>query len=113
MLDIVEDRDRLRLERDVWCTENVKKQAACEQMGARITALEDETHRLKDALSGIADWAGAYPEDVFPPLDIEEARQRLSDDALFSRLHASWARHLTAGIGNIARTALGRTAPDE
>ena len=39
MTDIVE---RLRAECDMWRAENVKKQAACEQMGARIVALEAE-----------------------------------------------------------------------
>lgn len=32
---------RLRRERDMWRQENLKKQIACEQMGARITELSD------------------------------------------------------------------------
>lgn len=32
--------ERLRAERDMWRQENLKKQIACEQMGARIVALE-------------------------------------------------------------------------
>jgi hypothetical protein len=38
----------LLAERDMWRNENAKKQAACEQMGARITALEAERDRLID-----------------------------------------------------------------
>jgi hypothetical protein len=38
--------ERLSMDRDVWRNESIKKQAACEQMGARITALEAERDRL-------------------------------------------------------------------
>ena len=42
-------------ERDMWREENAKKQLACEQMGARIVALEAEMVRLRTALSNICD----------------------------------------------------------
>jgi hypothetical protein len=32
---------------DMWYAENAKKQAACEQMGARIVALEAEVEKLR------------------------------------------------------------------
>jgi hypothetical protein len=39
--------ERLSMDRDVWRNESIKKQAACEQMGARITALEAERNKLR------------------------------------------------------------------
>lgn len=44
---------RVENERDMWRNENAKKTAACEQMGARIGALEAERDRLTDALRKI------------------------------------------------------------
>lgn len=44
---------RMETDRDVWRNESIKKQAACEQMGARIGALEAERDRLRDALKDI------------------------------------------------------------
>ncbi len=40
-------------ERDMWRAESTKKQAACEQMGRRITALEAERSVLIDVLTSI------------------------------------------------------------
>lgn len=40
-------------ERDMWREENVKKQLACEQMGARIVALEAEAERLREYIRNI------------------------------------------------------------
>jgi hypothetical protein len=45
--------ERLSMDRDVWRNESIKKQAACEQMGARITALEAE---LSEAIERGNDW---------------------------------------------------------
>jgi hypothetical protein len=80
-------------------------QWACGQTAATLGQAADEIERLTYALEAIADWANAYSEDVFPPIDIAEAREKLGD-GVFSCLHAAWARHLTSGIGKIAQTAL-------
>jgi hypothetical protein len=40
----------LAAERDMWRGENIKKQTACEQMGARIAAFETEIEKLRAAL---------------------------------------------------------------
>jgi hypothetical protein len=45
--------ERLRAERDMWRQENLKKQIACEQMGARIVALEAQ---LAEAIERGNDW---------------------------------------------------------
>ncbi len=86
---------------------------------ARAEKAEAERDRLlkalgdkDEALLHIAQWAEAYPEDIFPPVDVASAREKLGDDALFSRLHAEWARHLCKGIGAIARAALEETGHD-
>ncbi len=71
-----------------------------------LVEAEREIERLREALASIAQWAEAYPEDIFPPVNIAAVRERFGDDALFSRLHGEWARHLTKGIGSIARAAL-------
>jgi hypothetical protein len=86
---------------------------------ATLRALLAERDRLlkalgdkDEALLHIAQWAEAYPEDIFPPVDVASAREKVGDDALFSRLHAEWARHLCKGIGAIARAALEETGHD-
>lgn len=38
--EAADEIERLRRERDMWRQENLKKQIACEQMGARIVVLE-------------------------------------------------------------------------
>jgi hypothetical protein len=52
---------RIETDRDVWRNESIKKQAACEQMGARIGALEAERDRMKKALQEIEN----PPPEVF------------------------------------------------
>ena len=55
----------LAAERDMWRGENIKKQTACEQMGARIAAFETEIEKLRAALRDLltpqtpASFAGA------------------------------------------------------
>ena len=48
-----EDLHMWRSRSDMWYAENVKKQAACEQMGARIVALEAQ---LAEAIERGNDW---------------------------------------------------------
>jgi hypothetical protein len=86
---------------------------------AAIAALKAERDHLLEALGDkdeallhIAQWAEAYSEDIFPPVDVASARLKLGDDALFSRLHAEWARRLCKGLGAIARPALKETGHD-
>jgi hypothetical protein len=46
-VEAADEIERLRVERDMWRQENLKKQIACEQMGARIVALEAEVEKLR------------------------------------------------------------------
>jgi hypothetical protein len=56
-----------------------------------------------DALRRISEWAGAYPNDVFPDVDLKKARAALSEAGIeIGALHATWARHIMQGIGAIA-----------
>ena len=80
-----------------------------EGLKAENARLQEALNDKETALLRVAQWTEAYPEDIFPPVDLEAAREKLGDDALFSRLHAEWARHLCKGIGEIVRAALGET----
>ena len=53
MNEAADEIERLRAERDMWRQENLKKQIACEQMGARIVALEAQ---LAEAIERGNDW---------------------------------------------------------
>ena len=72
------------------------------------TTAEDRADRAEDALRSILQWCEAYPVDVFPPVDLAAARAKLGDDALFSRLHSEWARHILRGIERHANAGLGK-----
>ena len=65
---------------------------------AETTNLEDRLDRMEEALLDIGKWCDAYPEDIFPPVDLDAARAKLGDDALFSKLHAEWARRIVSSI---------------
>jgi hypothetical protein len=109
------ERDRLRAERDEWRAAFATASQAIQNSSDAWLKLQAERDRLREAgadkaeaLSRVAQWAEAYPEDIFPPVDLDAVREKLGDDALFSRLHAEWARRLCKGIGDIARAALGK-----
>ena len=61
---------------------------------------EDEITAMQDALFHIRAWTRAYPVELFDEVTQPEMAeiQRLLGGALMSRLHASWARHILAGI---------------
>jgi hypothetical protein len=46
--EAADEIERLRAEREVWRNESIKKQAACEQMGARIAALAALRKEIKE-----------------------------------------------------------------
>ena len=72
-----------------------------------------EVARLRTALHGIANWCEAYPAAVFT-LEAAEAALAACKAAGISvaEMHGTWAQHLLAGIGENARAALAREAPD-
>ncbi len=63
--------------------------------GDRLT--DEEVAAMADALHHIRTWAHAYPIDIFPEPDLARCRLLLGD-AEMGKLHASWARHILAGI---------------
>jgi len=67
---------RMETDRDVWRNESIKKQAACEQMGNRICALEIERDRLRNALSdAVADLSEHF--EAYGRQAIESAYRKL------------------------------------
>lgn len=76
------------------------KAAAAAVLRAAFPILAEEPD---DALRRISEWAGAYPADVFPEVDLKKARAALADAGIeIGSLHATWARHIMQGIGAIA-----------
>lgn len=65
---------------------------------------------LTEALQRIAQWAEAYPTDIFhepSPEEFRKAHKVLTDNGLtLDCFSASMARHCLHGIGSIARGAL-------
>ena len=100
------DRDHARAERDAATARAMRAGAAWEKRTEDWFAATAERDQLREALAQIEQWAEAYPNAVFPEVNVSSCREKFGDDALFSRLHASWARHLTNGIGGIAKKAL-------
>jgi hypothetical protein len=71
------------------------------------TDLEDENANLREALLKIAQWAKAYPLEVFPEPDWDKARDLLAAGGMtLDRISASNMRHVVEGVGKIAQGAL-------
>ena len=71
-------------------------------MSARLPdrPTDEEIAAMADALRYIGIWVRAYPVEIFDevtPAEMAEI-QRLLGNPLMSRLHASWARRILAGI---------------
>lgn len=93
--------------------------AAADYLGGTYDGLDDELRaaaaeieRLEEAVWRIAQWADAYPYEVFPEVDAEyhsRARKVLEADGMtLDRLSASAMRHVVQGVGKIAKEALSR-----
>lgn len=69
----------------------------------------EREYRMEEALLKIRTWARAYPVDVFSEVsktDLKAVREKIGDN-MMSRLHASWARHITKGIEDMVNEGLG------
>ena len=70
-------------------------------------SIEDKLARYEDALQRIVQWAEAYPLDVFPAPDLLRAHALLQQGGMsLDSISAHVGRHITEGIGKIAREAL-------
>lgn len=73
-------------------------------------AEQDRMDRLEEALWRIAEWANAYPLEVFPEPDgpyLKAAHEVLRAHGMgIDRISASAMRHVITQVGHIARTAL-------
>ena len=65
---------------------------------------------LEEALTRIAQWADAYPSDIFPVPDdgwLKRAHEVLrANEMTIDRIAAHSARHALQGVGEIARGVL-------
>jgi hypothetical protein len=70
-------------------------------------ATEDRSDRMEEALHRIAQWADAYPLEVFPEPDLKKARMLLEDGGMtLDAISAHAMRHVITQVGDIARKAL-------
>lgn len=73
----------------------------------------NKAERHEEALERIAQWADAYPLEVFPEPDLKRVHEVLMAAGLsLDALSASAMRHAIEGVGKIAKDAL-RSPPDE
>ena len=72
-----------------------------------LTDLENENDLYREALWRIAQWAKAYPPEVFQEPDLKKARELLSAGGItLDAVSAHAMRHVVEGVGRIAQTAL-------
>lgn len=78
----------------------------------RIAEQAERIQELEEALFQIAQWADAYPADIFTVPDsawLKRAHEVLqSDGKAIDTISAHVARHSLRGVGDIARTALAQ-----
>jgi hypothetical protein len=68
---------------------------------------EEKIAHYEEALQRIVQWAEAYPETVFPAPDLLRAHTLLRQGGMtLDGISAHVGRHITEGIGKIAREAL-------
>jgi hypothetical protein len=87
-------------------------QGAYERMAcaeARAEAAELEVERKDEALQKIADWARAYPLDVFPEPDFAKAHEQLQAGGMtLDAISASNMRHVITQVQSIAEGAIAK-----
>ena len=72
-----------------------------------VTALEARLETREDALRQIAQWADAYPLDIFPEPDFQRASALLMAGGItLDAISASNMRYVVREVGLIAKTAL-------
>ena len=73
----------------------------------RAEKAEARAERYEDALERIAQWAKAYPLDIFPEPDFERVNEVLSAAGIsLSCVSASNMRHVITGVARIVEKAL-------
>ena len=95
------------------CCDEETRDAAQVLMAAatRTAELTEKLGEALDALGQVRQWAESYPIDIFPEPDLDAVKAALDAAGIanhMDRMHASWARYLTRGIGNIADAALSQ-----
>lgn len=71
---------------------------------------DDRVDELEEAFHRIAQWADAYPLDIFPEPDLKKAANLLKAGGItIDSVSAHVARHVIEGVGKIAREVLSRS----
>ncbi len=72
--------------------------------------MSDREERLEEALRRIAQWADAYPLEVFPEVTEDYAQRAhevlTANGMTLDQLSADAMRHVVQGVGKIAKQAL-------
>lgn len=74
-----------------------------------LEALEAKLAKARETIEGFAQWADAYPLEVFPGPDLKEVGSILracGRENQMDRMHAAWARDILKEAGKDAREAL-------
>lgn len=70
----------------------------------------DRVYQLEDVLRRIKQWCDAYPISIFTPVDddtLKKVHELLAAEGIsMTAMHAQWARHILAGIGDIIGNTL-------
>jgi hypothetical protein len=93
---------------------DLHKQATTERshhyVASTLDACANEIEHLRDALWQIAQWADAYPLEVFPKVTEDYAMRAhevlTANGMTLDRLSAHAMRHVVQGVGKIAKEAL-------
>ena len=84
------------------------------RLRARVTKLDAEAERLREALERIGQWSWAYPLSVFPKPDLARARSLLEAGGMtLDSVSADAMRHVVEGVGAIARAVLAGEGTDD
>jgi hypothetical protein len=84
------------------------------QLKAANGELTLKVERYEDALQELADWAKAYPLDIFPEPDFKKANAILKANGMtVDAISASAMRHLLVRVQEIVHKAKGEVNDDE
>jgi hypothetical protein len=82
------------------------KQFEFSKLKAENDLLDQKVERYEDALQELADWARAYPLDIFPEPDLKRAHELLQAGGMtLDVISASAMRHLLVRVQEIVQKA--------
>jgi len=73
-----------------------------------LLTIEDAADRMEESLRHVANWANAYPLDMFPEPDFKKAHELLKAGGMtLDAISASNMRHVVTRVAELARRGLG------